>query len=72
MEIDTKKLLNSSRDFNWDLLRFLFAFIGSGSNSSACPGSGSGDGVGIISCIGNIHVLKLLRTFSLVPRNNLC
>ena len=33
-------------------------------------GTGSGAGVGILSLIGNIQLLKSLRTFSLAPRNS--
>ena len=51
-------------------LCLVFAFVGSGSNSASGAGSGSGVSIGILYFIGNILLLKLLRTLSLAPKNN--
>ena len=74
----TISCINSSPNFNADVLCLVFCFVSLGvSNttwSSAGSGAGSGTGLGVrflSGCfIGNILFLKLSSNFSLVLRNN--
>ena len=73
---------NFSQNFNEDILRLVFAFVGSCATSNSVAGSfatsgsvsgtAAGSGVEILSkfFIGNNLILKLLRTFSLALNNN--
>ena len=74
----TISCINSSPNFNGDVLCLVFCFVSLGvSNttwSSAGSGAGSGTGLGVrflSGCfIGNILLLKLSSKFSLMLRNN--
>ena len=63
---------NFSQNCNEDILRLVFAFVGSFATSGSVPGTAAGSGVEILSkfFIGNNLILKLLRTFSLALNNN--
>ena len=57
------------RNFNLDVLCLIDSVAGAGSDAGLSNGSGAGlgvgsrSGVGVLSFIGNIKLLKLLRTF---------
>ena len=61
-----------SHNFNEDISRLLFAFVGSVAGSGSVVGFVVSTRVGILSkfFIGNNQFLKLLRTFSLALNNN--